>query len=204
MNRSPTQSEEPPNVYLKIRTLRRARAAAAAPLALALALLFVLAAGCHTASNTGPSTAGANTSNAPGVAPTNVPPPANAPSPADPSSSAATPAGLSPTDAVRGYYEAGLGKDVAGAKRFLSRASLQQMEDVAKRERKTVDQLFTEAAEREAQKPPPTFGNERITGDTAYVDIKSPEQPVMTMRLVKEDGEWKLDFGKPKTGPVSR
>jgi hypothetical protein len=28
----------------------------------------------------------------------------------------------------------------------------------------------------------------------------NPGQPVMTVPMVKEDGEWKLAFGKPKSG----
>jgi predicted small secreted protein len=194
-------------MYLKIRPPRRTRGSAT--LALVLALLCALVAGCNTASNTGNGPAGANSSNAPVSVPANTPanvpqPATNTPPAANTSSSAGTPAGPSPTDAVRGYYEAGLRKDTAGAKRFMSRATLQLLEDLAKREGKTPDEMLTEAAEREAQKPPPTFGNERITGDTAYVDIQSPGEPLRTMRLVKEGGEWKLDFGKPKTGPVSR
>lgn len=177
-------------MYLKIRLPSRTRAAV--PLALALALVFVPAAGCNTATQTGNSPESANSSNVPANAPV------NAPTPADTSPSAATPAGLSPTEVARGYYEAGMRKDIAGVKRFLSRDSLRLMEDVAKRAGKTLDQLFTEAAEMEALRPLPVFSNERITGDTAYVDIKAPGQPVATTRLVKEDGEWKLSFGKPK------
>jgi hypothetical protein len=182
---------------LEIRPPRRARAAA--PLALALLLFSVLAAGCNTASDTGHGPAGANSnsansSNAPvGAAPSADTSPAASASPA-----AATPAGLSPTEAVRGYYEAGVRKDFAGVKRFLSRDSLRLMEDLAKREGKTLEQLFGAAAEMETRRPQPAFSNERITGDTAYVDIKAPGQSSVTMRLVKEDGEWKLAFGKPK------
>jgi hypothetical protein len=103
---------------------------------------------------------------------------------------------------VRGYYEAGVRKDTAGVKRFMSRDSLRLMEGVAKRAGKTLDQLFGEVAEMEALRPLPVFSNERITGDTAYVDIRVPGQPLVTTRLVKEDGEWKLAFGKPKSGSI--
>jgi hypothetical protein len=185
-------------MYLEIRP--RGRTRAAAPLALALALLFVLASGCTTESNTGNSPESANSNNAP----VNAPPPANTSSAANTSASTAEPAGLSPTEVVRGYYEAGVRKDVAGVKKFLSRASLRRMEDAAKRQGKTLDQLFGEAAEMEARKPPPKFSNERIMGDKATVDIEAPDQPALTMPLVREDGEWKLVFGQPKSGATRR
>lgn len=182
---------------LKIRLPSRMRATA--PLALALAL-FALAAGCNKDSNSGNSPESANSNSAPA----NASPPANTPSTADTSPSTAKPPGLSPTEAVKGYYDAGMKRDVAGVKRFLSRASLQLMEDIAKREGKTLDQLFTEAANMEARKPMPVFSNERIAGDTAFVDIETAGNPPLTMPLVKEGGEWKLAFGKPKSGAIKR
>lgn len=94
--------------------------------------------------------------------------------------------------------------DIAGVKRYLSRESLQMMENIAKREGKTLDELFNEAARMDARKPQPAFGNESITGDTATVDIQTPGQPALTMPLVKEDGEWKLAFGLPKGGAIKR
>lgn len=168
-------------------------------LALALALL-ALAAGCGEDSNTGTSPGSATSNNAPASAP----PPANAPPTAGASPAPAKPAGLSPTEAVRGYYEAGIRKDVAGVKRFLSRQSLRPLEEVAKSQGKTLDQLFDEAAGMDAQKSPPVFSNERIAGDAAFVDIKARGEPVRTMPLVREDGEWKLAFGQPRGGAVKR
>ena len=182
---------------LKIRPLSGARTTA--PLALALALL-ALSAGCNKDSDTSNSPEGANSNNLPASAP----PLANTPSTANTSPLTSIPAGPSPTEVVKGYYEAGKGKDVAGAKRFLSRQSLQLMEDVAKRQGKTLDQLFGEAADMDARKPPPVFSNERIAGSTAFVDIKTSGEPLRTMPLVKEGGEWKLAFGKPKGGAIKR
>jgi len=183
-------------MYLEIRPPRGTRRSAT----LALALLIVLAAGCKTESSTGVSPESANTNNASASAP----PPANTSPSVNTSSPTAQPAGLSPTEVVRGYYEAGVRKDVAGVKRYLSRASLKRMEDAAKRQGKTLDQLFTEAAEMEARKPRPKFTNERIMGDTATVDIEVPEQPSLTMPLIREDGQWKLVFGQPKSGASRR
>lgn len=182
---------------LKIRPLSRARTTA--PLALALAL-FTLTVGCNKDSNTGNSPESANSNNIPA----NASPLANKPPIANTSPATAKPVGLSPTEAVKGYYEAGMRKDIAGVKRFLSRPSLQMTEDIAKRQGKTLDQLFVEAADKDARKPLPVFSNEIITGDTATVDIKIVGEPLLTMPLVKEEGEWKLAFGKPKSGAIKR
>jgi|GEM_PF-2694808 hypothetical protein len=183
---------------LKIRPLSGARATV--PLALALALL-VLIAGCSKDSGTGNRPEGATSNNVP----TSASPPANTPSTANTSPPTSTlAAGASPTAVVKGYYEAGRRKDIAATKRFLSRESLQQLEDVAKRQGKTLDQLFVEAADREARKPPPLFSGEMIGGNTAFVDIKAPDEPLRTVTLVKEGGEWKLAFGKPKSGAIKR
>ncbi len=181
----------------KIRPSGRARTTA--PLVLALTL-FALTAGCNQAPNTGNSSERANSNNAPA----NASPPANTPPTAETSPSTAKPAGLSPTEAVRAYYEAGIRKDIAGIKRLLSRASLQLMEDIAKSQGKTLDQLFSEAANMDARKPPPVFSDERIVGDTAFVDVRIPDEPRRTMPLVKEEGEWKLAFGKPKSSAIKR
>jgi hypothetical protein len=186
-------------MYLEIRPTRRTRVAAR--LTLALALILALASGCATESNTGVGPGGANSNGASGAA---APPPANTPSTANAPPTTAQPAGLSPTEVVRGYYEAGVRKDVAGARRFLSRATLRMMEEMGRRQGKTLDQLFGEAAEAQAQKPQPGFTNERIMGDKATVDIEAPEQPALTMPLVREDGEWKLVFGRPKGGAAGR
>ena len=182
---------------LKIRPQSRARTTA--PLALALALL-ALTAGCNKESHTGNSPESVNSNNAPASAS----PLAGTPLTANTTPSNAKPAGLSPTEVVRGYYEAGMRKDVAGVRRFLSRASLQRMEDAAKRQGKTLDQLFSEAAEMEARKPLPKFTNERIMGEAATVDIEVPDQPALTMPLIREDGAWKLVFGQPKSGTIKR
>ena len=182
---------------LNIRLRRSTRAAALLALALALC---ALAAGCNKDSQTGNSPESANSNDAHADAS----PPASTPSTTNTPPSTAKPAGLSPMETVKGYYEAGVRKDIAGVKRFLSRASLQLMEEIAKREGKTLDQLFSEAAEMDARKPPPVFSNQRITGDTATVDIETPGNPLVAMPLVKEEGEWKLAFGQPKGGAIKR
>ncbi|MDT5122814.1 MAG: hypothetical protein QOC96_2296 [Acidobacteriota bacterium] len=103
--------------------------------------------------------------------------------------------GGSPTDALKAYYDAGKKKDIETAKKYLSKGTLQVMEDSAKAQGKTVDQMFKDNADRDAQMPTPEFSNEKINGDTATVDIKGQGMTV-TMPMVKEDGQWKLAIDK--------
>lgn len=103
---------------------------------------------------------------------------------------------MSPTDALKAYYDAAKKKDIDTVKKYLSRGSLEMMEQFAKARGKTLDQTFQEGADRDTQMPTPEFSNEKINGDNATVDIKAPNQKVITMQMVKEDGMWKLAIDK--------
>jgi len=151
---------------------------------LALAL-SVLAAACSKDSNTGNSSNSASSSNS-----------------ATSTSSTAKSAGMSPTETMKAYYDAAKRKDAEAAKKFFSRGTTQVMEDLAKGQGKTLDQMLKEGAARDAQMPTPEFSNEKINGDTATVDIKAPGQPLVSMQMVKEDGEWKLAIDKMMKGAI--
>jgi flagellar hook-associated protein FlgK len=101
-----------------------------------------------------------------------------------------------PTAALKTYFEAAKKKDIATAKKYLSSGTLKMMEDLAKAQGKTLDQMFNENAAKETQMPTPEFSNEKINGDTATVDMKVPNQPVVTAQMVKEGGDWKLAVDK--------
>ena len=90
---------------------------------LALALTIFVAA-CSKNANTGNSSNSINSSNSS----------AN-------SSSSTKPVGSSPTDALKAYYDAAKSKDMETAKRYLSHATVQMMEDIAKSQGKTLDQM---------------------------------------------------------------
>ncbi|MDT5059731.1 MAG: hypothetical protein QOH63_190 [Acidobacteriota bacterium] len=98
---------------------------------------------------------------------------------------------LSPTDTLKAYYDAANKKDVAGIKKYLSQGTMKMMELGAKNSGKQLDEALKEAP----QTPIPQFSNEKITGDTATVDITAGDQ-TMTMPLVKEGGEWKIAMDK--------
>jgi hypothetical protein len=102
---------------------------------------------------------------------------------------------LSPTDTLKAYYDAANKKDVASIKKYLSKGTLNMMEVGAKNMGKNLDDALKESASTTPQTATPKFGNEKITGDNATVDISSEGQTV-AMPLVKESGEWKIAMDK--------
>jgi hypothetical protein len=101
----------------------------------------------------------------------------------------------SPTAALKGYYEAAKNKDYAAAKKYLSAATINLMEQGSKKMGKSPEEAFKESSTDANTSVMPEFSNEKITGDTATVDMKAQGQSV-TMPLVKENGEWKLAMDK--------
>lgn len=100
-----------------------------------------------------------------------------------------------PAAAVRAYYEAVLRKDSAAAKRYLSAGSIRKLEAEAKDLGKPLDVAYKESVEKAGGGAMPDIGNEKITGDTATVDLKG-DAKTLTMPMVKEGGEWKLAVDK--------
>lgn len=100
-----------------------------------------------------------------------------------------------PAAAGRAYYEAINRKDITAAKRYLSAGSISKLEAEAKDLGKSLDVAFREAAEKTGGDIMPEFTNEKISGDTATVDMKGGGVTVV-MPMVKEGGEWKLAIDK--------
>jgi hypothetical protein len=100
-----------------------------------------------------------------------------------------------PAAAVRAYYEAVLRKDSAAAKRYLSAGSISKLEAEAKDLGKPLDVAYKESVEKAGGGAMPDISNEKITGDTATVDLKG-DAKTLTMPMVKEGGEWKLAVDK--------
>ena len=102
-------------------------------------------------------------------------------------------AGSSPTATAKAFYDAAKAKDVQGMKNALSKKSLEIMEAFAKLGGKTLDDSLADNS-----KLPPAFEarNEKITGDTATVEVKGQGDKWDTMPFVKEDGQWKIALDK--------
>jgi hypothetical protein len=101
----------------------------------------------------------------------------------------------SPTAALRAYYQAAMDKDVTAAKRYLSTGTIALLEEGAKKMGKSLDEAFRESAAQTNTTVMPEFSNEKISGDTATVDLKAQGMSV-SMPMVKEGGEWKLAMDK--------
>ncbi len=112
-------------------------------------------------------------------------------------SSATSSATSSPSAAVRGFYEAISRNDVAGAKRYLSAGWMSRREAQLKGTGKTVDMLLQENIDSIKLETTPKVSNEKISGDTATVEVtNNGNGNSITMPLVKEGGEWKLELDK--------
>lgn len=100
-----------------------------------------------------------------------------------------------PSATFKTYFEAQKRKDVAAMKQTLSKTSLSTMELSAKRQETTVDKMIESQLANPAaniDKMPETR-NEKITGDTATIELRNEEAKRWdTMYFVKEDGAWKI------------
>ncbi len=108
-----------------------------------------------------------------------------------------TAGGTSPTEVFKAYYDAGVKKDFPTLKKHLSKGSIDFLETGAKKMGKTFEQLMNESPVE--QGPMPQLSNEKITGDTATVDISAKGEKV-SMPFVKENGEWKIAMDKLAMG----
>lgn len=102
----------------------------------------------------------------------------------------------SPTEVLNALNEASKTKDVAGIKNSVSRGTLKMIEESAKAQKMTVDELL--GKENGAPfKDLPEMRNEKIEGDTATVELKNAaNNDWESVPFVKEDGVWRLALDK--------
>jgi hypothetical protein len=102
--------------------------------------------------------------------------------------------GKSPTASFQAFYEALKNKDVAGYKRIVSKAKLQQLETEAAAVKRSLDELIKLEMDGPQGAVPdklPETRNEKIEGDKATLEVKTKGE-WHTVQFVKEDGEWKV------------
>ena len=101
-----------------------------------------------------------------------------------------------PTEAFKSFYEAAKNKDVAGIKRLLSKDALSKMEERAKQQNQSLDDLLSTQSQKGIPPAMPETRNEKIDGDKATLEYKDTDASSgwRTVRFVKEDGEWKTMF----------
>ena len=103
---------------------------------------------------------------------------------------------LSPTETMRALNEASKKKDVETIKKLISKETSELLEQSAKDQNSTVDALLRKDSGAPFQKLP-EMRNEKITGDTATVEIKNTaDENWESMPLVKENGVWKIALDK--------
>ena len=103
---------------------------------------------------------------------------------------------LSPTETMRASDDAAKRKDVEAIKKFVSKGTLEALDQSAKEQNTTVDELLKDFLDVPAQQLP-EIRNEKITGDTATIEIKNnATNDWETMPFVKENGIWKVAYDK--------
>lgn len=98
----------------------------------------------------------------------------------------------SPTETLKTFIEASKNKDVETIKKSLSKKSLELLEQTAKEQNTTADELLKKNNAAPLKEMPETR-NEKIEGDTATVEVKDKTSGnYETIPFVKEDGDWKI------------
>lgn len=94
----------------------------------------------------------------------------------------------SPTEVLKTFTEATKKKDVETVKKTLSKSMMKVVEETAKKQNISVDEMLMKVAA-----PGGELKNEKIEGDSATVEIKNEATGEYDeMPFVKEDGSWKI------------
>jgi hypothetical protein len=102
----------------------------------------------------------------------------------------------SPTEVMQALNEASKTKDVAGIKNSVSKGTLGLIEESAKAQNTTIDELLKKD-NGAPFKDLPEMRNEKIEGDTATIELKNAtSNDWETVPFVKEDGVWRLALDK--------
>ncbi len=102
-----------------------------------------------------------------------------------------------PTATFKAFYEASNKRDAAGIKKTLSKGTLDMFEKLAKEQNKSTDDMIKEVGKDSKTEKIPETRNEKITGDTATLEVKNDTTGKWdTLPFVKENGEWKIAFDK--------
>jgi hypothetical protein len=100
--------------------------------------------------------------------------------------------GSSPTATYKAAYTAMKNKDVAGFKKVMTKKDLQDMEDAAKKANKSSDDMLKDLMNAIPAPKSDESKDEKISGDTATLQVKNDKDAWETINFVKEDGEWKM------------
>lgn len=102
----------------------------------------------------------------------------------------------SPTDTLKTFIEASKNKDAEKIKKTLSKGTISIIEETAKTQNTTVDELLKKDNGMTV-KEMPEMRNEKIEGDAATLEVKNVVTGDFdTIPFVKEDGGWKIALDK--------
>ncbi len=103
----------------------------------------------------------------------------------------------SPTKTFKAFFEASKKKDAAGMRKALSKGTLDMFDKLAKAQNKSTDDMLKEVDKDAKDEKLPETRNEKITGDTATLEVKNDKMGKWdTLPFVKENGEWKIALDK--------
>lgn len=102
----------------------------------------------------------------------------------------------SPTEILKTFLEASKKKDVETVKKTFSKGTMNLIEETARTQNTTVDELLKKDTG-VPLKELPEMRNEKIEGETASVEVKNAVTGDFdTIPLIKEDGNWKVALDK--------
>ncbi|MDQ3132163.1 MAG: hypothetical protein M3Q99_15560 [Acidobacteriota bacterium] len=111
---------------------------------------------------------------------------------------------MSPTETMKALNEASKTKDIETTKKLVSKGTLALLEKSAKEQNTTIDELLKKDEGAPFQELPETR-NEKITGDTATIEVKdTATNGWEILPFVKEDGIWKIALDKFMDGIMKR
>lgn len=100
--------------------------------------------------------------------------------------------GSSPTATYKAYYAAMRNKDLAAFKKVLTKKDLQDVEDDAKKVKKSSDERLKDLMAAIPLPKSDESKDEKIDGDKATLQVKNEKDEWDNINFVKEDGEWKI------------
>ena len=153
-------------------------------LVILLASIALLATACGNAANTNSANTntGANKNSTTNTSST-------------PSTTSSTAPAQSPIAAYKAWQEANRSKNYEAVKKSFSKASLDMLTEEAKKNNQTLDEYVKQQVDK--AKSDEVVSNEKITGDTATVELKDKDgTSSITLPMVVEDGAWKISYDR--------
>jgi hypothetical protein len=113
-----------------------------------------------------------------------------------PGNTAAAPQTPSPTEVFKALGEAGGKKDLNSLVQLFNRRSMEMFASDARAQGKLMDEIMLNQRAVTVAKAAPAVRNEKISGDSATIEVKMPGGSWEKMYFTREDGVWKVAMDK--------